>query len=210
MESANRRSLKQESPDFGRGECHIKDMVTIPTNEPSTIIAGDTWQWSRRDLSDYPASSWTLEYYLLKADKQIKITATADGDYFKIVIAASTTAAYPAGVYRWNAYVSKDTERYKVDEGTIEIKPNYAAQTTGYDTRTHIKKVLDAIEAVIEGRATQDHLSYSIAGRSIAKISPEELIRWWSFYKQQYQKELDAEKIASNLGTGRKILTRFL
>jgi len=186
-------------------------MVTIPTNEPSTIIAGDTWQWSRRDLSDYPASSWTLEYYLLKADKQIKITAAADGDYFKIVIAASTTAAYPAGVYRWNAYVSKDTERYKVDEGTIEIKPNYAAQTTGYDTRTHIKKVLDAIEAVIEGRATQDHLSYTAPnGVSFNKMAPEELIRWWSFYKQQYQRELDAEKIRNGLVTSKKILTRFL
>jgi len=48
-------------------------MVTIPTNEPSTIIAGDTWQWSRRDLSDYPASSWTLEYYLLKADNKLRL-----------------------------------------------------------------------------------------------------------------------------------------
>ena len=185
-------------------------MATILNIEPSTIIAGDTWQWDRRDLSDYPASSWTLKYYLLKADKQIEIIASANGDYFRVVVAASVTANYPAGIYKWNAYASKGTERYKVDEGTLEIKADYAAQTTGYDDRSHVKKTLDAIEAVIEGRATQDHLSYSIAGRSITKISPEELIRWWSFYKQQYRKELDAERIANNLGTSKKILTRFL
>jgi len=185
-------------------------LTTIPLNEPLTLVAGDTVRWDREDLSNYPASIWTLKYYFVKTNEQIVITASANGDYFRVVVAASVTANYPAGIYKWNAYVSKGTERYKVDEGTLEIKADYAAQTTGYDDRSHIKKTLDAIEAVIEGRATQDHLSYSIAGRSIAKISPEELIRWWSFYKQQYRKELDAERIAGNLGTSRKILTRFL
>ena len=185
-------------------------MTNIPLNEPLTLIAGDTVRWDREDLPDYPASVWTLSYYFVKTNDQITITASANGDYFRVVVAASVTANYPPGIYKWNAYVSKGAERYKVDEGTLEIKADYVAQTTGYDDRSHVKKTLDAIEAVIEGRATQDHLSYSIAGRSITKISPEELIRWWSFYKQQYRKELDAERIASNLGTSRKILTRFL
>ena len=184
--------------------------MNIPLNEPLTLVAGDTVSWDRKDLSNYPSSVWTLKYYFVKTNEQIIITASANGDYFRVVVAASITTNYPAGIYKWNAYVSKGTERYKVDEGTLEIKTDYAAQTTGYDDRSHIKKTLDAIEAVIEGRATQDHLSYSIAGRSIAKISPEELIRWWSFYKQQYQRELDAEKIRNGLVTSKKILTRFL
>jgi len=185
-------------------------LVNIPFNEPLSFVAGDTVKWDREDLSNYPASIWTLKYYFVKTNEQIVITASANGDHFRVVVAASVTANYSVGIYKWNAYVSKGTERYKVDEGTLEIKADYAAQTTGYDSRSHVKKTLDAIEAVIEGRATQDHLSYSIAGRSIAKISPEELIRWWSFYKQQYQRELDAERIANNLGTSKKILTRFI
>jgi len=183
--------------------------MSIPTNEPFSVVAGDTWQWDREDLTDYPASEWTLEYYLVKSGKQIKIIASAQGNYFRVNVPATTTANYPAGVYKWNAYVSKGSDRFKVDNGTLEVKQNYATQIDGYDDRSHVKKVLDAIEAVIEGRATQDHLSYSIAGRSISKMSPDELIRWWSFYKQQYQKELDAEKIANKLGTSKKVLTRF-
>ena len=40
---------------------------------------------------------------------------------------------------------------------------------------SHNKKMLDAIEAVLEGRITSDVEAYQIAGRQITKISITEL-----------------------------------
>jgi len=163
--------------------------ASIPTKEPTEITAGDTWTWSR-SLSDYLASdSWTLSYALVNVDNLITITATADGDDHLVEVAAATTAGYAPGSYNWQAYVIKSGERYQVDSGVLEVKPNFAEQTAGYDGRSHVKKVLDALDALIEGKATSDQLAYSIAGRSISKMSPEELIKWRDLYAGRYQRE---------------------
>jgi hypothetical protein len=69
--------------------------------------------------------------------------------------------------------------------------------------------VLDALEAVIEGKATSDQLSYSIAGRSISKMSPAEILQWRDLYKTEYQREMDAEKISQGIESPRRIGVRF-
>jgi len=173
------------------------------------LRAGDTWKWQRDDLSSYPASEWTLKYYLLKTGKQIVITASADGNNFKIEVSASVTKDYPAGDYTWIAKVSKGLEEYTVDTGIIEILPDLVAATLGYDTRSHVKKVLDAIEAVLEGRATKDQMSYSIAGRTLALTPIEDLIVLRDRYKIEYMHEVNAERIKKDLQTTGKVLVRF-
>jgi hypothetical protein len=45
-----------------------------------------------------------------------------------------------------------------------------AAQVDGYDGRDHVRRVLDAIEAVIENRATIDQQHYQINNRSLTRI----------------------------------------
>lgn len=189
-------------------------MADIPTTEPSEIQAGDTIKWRREDLSDYPASVWSLKYYFVGKNGLFNVTAAADGDKFAVTISAATSAAYVAGDYEWSAYVSKGSgaglERYQVDSGKLKVKPNVAGYTAAYDNRSHAKKVLDAIEAVIEGRATKDQESYSIAGRQLSRTPIADLLKLRDRYKAEYRRELDAEKINNGLGTGRKILTRFM
>lgn len=183
-------------------------MITIPLIEPAEIIAGDTLTW-KKSLSDYPAPTYTLKYRLINAANKYDITAAASGDDHLVTVTAATSAGYAAGIYTWTSWVEKTGERYTISNGTTLIKPNLAAQSAGYDTRSHIKKTLDSIEAAVEGRATRTDLRHMINGREVWHMSPEELIKWHSHYKQLYQQELQAEKIKNGLGTGRKILTRF-
>lgn len=183
-------------------------MADILTKEPNLIYAGDTLKFTK-SLSDYPATIWTLKYFFLKSGVQITFTASASGNNYIIEIAASTTAAWKVGTYNWIAYVSTLTERHQVGTGTVEIKPNLEALTTGYDARSHVKKVLDAIEALLEGRATADVMSYAIAGISISKMTPEELIKWRDIYKADYLRELKAEKIKQGLNITNNIYVRM-
>ena len=154
--------------------------IDIPTSEPSEVTAGDTITW-KISLSEFLASdSWVLTYALVKDGKVIFITASADGDDHLVEVLPTVTAKYDPGNYYFQAYVTKTTERYNVRSGMIEVLPDFA-ESTGYDNRSHAKKMYDILSDVLEGKI--DRQSYSIGGRSLAQFSYEELIAAQSHYK---------------------------
>lgn len=187
-------------------------MSDISTLEPAQVTAGDRWQWTR-SLSDYDAATWTLTYALVKPDKKLTLTATADGSDHLIDVPASTTADYPAGVYSWQAYVTHaDGSRYTVGAGRIEIKPNLAAQTDGYDARSFARRQLARIEAAIEAK-DPSLANYSIqtanGSRSAAYRTMEDLFLAYDRFKAEVAQEDAAESIANGLGNPRKFFVRF-
>jgi len=181
-------------------------MSEIPTQEPAVIAAGDTAKW-RISLPDYPASAgWTLSYTLVRAATRITFSASADGDRHLVNVAASTTTGWTAGAYTWRAQVSKSGEVYTVGSGTLTVQPSFAAAT---DARSHARKVLDAIEAVIEGRATSEVGEYQIAGRSLKYIPLPELLKLRDSYSAEVQREEAAQRLARGLPDKRRVFVRF-
>lgn len=188
------------------------DSANYPTREPTELVIGDRWMWKRSDLgSDYPPASYTLKYSLRldSVGTEIEITATDSGTDFLIEIASAVTAAYTAGSYRWQAYITRnsDAQRITLNSGTVDIKANRDA--VGTDPRGHARKVLDAIEAVIENRATQDQEEYSISNRSLRRTPIPDLLKLRTLYRQEVAAEEAAEKLAAGTGTARKIQVRF-
>lgn len=162
--------------------------VAIPTTEPKTFRAGDLLSWSK-SLSDYPANAgWALAYTLINSTTKLTINASASGADFLVSVPAATTAPYTVGIYQWMARVTKATEIYTVGDGTIEILPNLAVLTS-FDFRSHARKMLDAIEAAYEGRASLTQMQLQINGRSVQEFSRQELITWRSYYKAEVAQE---------------------
>jgi len=184
--------------------------ASIPSKEPAVFTAGDTIKWTK-SLSDYlPADSWVLTYALVMSGKLINLTAADNGDGSHLVtITAATSAGYTAGIYHWQAYVTKSGERYKVGHGRLEVKPDFAAQTNGYDNTSHVKKVLDALEATILGKSSKDQMSYTINGTTVARMTPEELIKWQNHYRIMYKQELQAESLDNGFTPSNKGQVRF-
>ena len=122
---------------------------------------------------------------------------------------SSTTANYTAGDYVWYAFITRsaDSERVSVDEGRTEIVVNFA--NTNADLRSHAKKVLDAIEAVLENRASQDQMSYSIAGRSLSRMSIDDLMTFRNRYRAEYLREIKLARIKNKQDSGNTIKVRF-
>lgn len=175
---------------------------------PKKIRAGDTLEFTDT-ISDYKASDGYTLYYVLAADNIITLTSVADGDDHKFTITAVTTAAWVPGVYSYQAYVTKTTSSYTVETGTLEVLVNLRVQKPGYDGRSHIKTVLDALQATIEGRATKQHSSLSIGGRAISLLSPAELRVEYLHYKHLYRRELEQERIDAGLEVKNKIVVRM-
>jgi hypothetical protein len=183
--------------------------TTIPTTEPTAACAGDTWRWSR-SLSDYPASTWTLTYTLINASGKVTVAATVDGDTHAVSVPPATTAAYSAGRYDWVAHVSDGTDRYQVGAGSINVLPDLSAAST-YDGRSHARKMLDAINAMLEGRATSaqlDLVSTDFDGRKMDR-RPDELIKMRDRYAAAVAQEEQAAALARGEKIGRMIQVRF-
>lgn len=178
--------------------------ASVPTSVPAQVTAGDTIAW-KITLADYPASAgWVLTYALASAAVQIAITASASADDHLVSVAAATSAAYVPGTYSWQAYVTKTTERYMVDSGTIQVLPNLAVQSGGFDGRSHAKKTLDALEAWIEGHdmAVAD---YQIAGRAMKYHSIPDLLK----LRDTYTAEVRGEVLKASGGVANRLVVRF-
>jgi hypothetical protein len=183
----------------------------IPSIEPAVITAGDTITWSR-SLPDYPASGgWVLHYALRGLAGVVDLISSAyQTDDHLINISAATSGVYVAGQYSIQGYVTNGTNRVTVYAGSISITPNLVTAAAGYDGRSHVKKVLDSLEAVIEGRATRDQLQLTIDGTTLVKMTPEQILTWRAQYYREYRRELASARAAQGKNSGRKIVTQFV
>lgn len=179
------------------------------------LIAGDTLDFTV-SVPDYPASDgWTLKYRLTprfaaptQAPVVLTATTNANGTDYDVQAGPSTTADWAAGSYTWARWVEKTGARQTLSEsGALLVKADPSTTVQGFDPRGHAQTVLDAIEAVIEGRATKDQEEYTIGSRSLKRTPLDELIK----LRGRYKSEVLAERIAAGetgLGTG-KVVYRF-
>lgn len=186
---------------------------TVPTREPASVTAGDTVTW-RISLADYPASDgWTLKYRLINAAGKIDIESSADGDDHLVEVAAGDSDAWAAGAYTWQAYVEGGTsERYTVGTGRIEIKPDLAAESAGYDTRSTAAKTLAAVDAWLAARdlAVAEYEVNTGAGTRRMKYIPiAELLALRSKLQAEVAREVAAERAAQGLPSRTKVYVRF-
>ncbi len=188
---------------------NLFDSANYPEKEPTELVIGDRWVWKRTDLgADYPPASYSLKYSLRLASStatEIEITANESGSNYLFEVASATTAGYTAGRYYWQLYITRtsDSERLLLDRGVVDVLTNQDASAT--DPRTHARIVLDAIEAVIEGRASKDQEEYSIGSRSLKRTPIPDLME----LRNKYRAEVAAEERAENGQGGRKLLMRF-
>jgi|TARA_Y100000289_G_scaffold66127_1_gene81610 hypothetical protein len=194
---------------------NLFDRDNYPTQEPDLLVVGDRWMWRRPDLvADYPTADYALTYEFHDdagggGSHKFTITATETTTDYIVEIASATTASYTAGEYNWYAFItrSSDSQRIAIDEGHTKIELNFA--NTNADNRSHAKKVLDAIQAVLENRASQDQMSYSIAGRSLSRMTIDDLMRFRDRYRAEYNREIKLKRIKNKQDTGNTIKARF-
>ena len=182
-------------------------MVDIPTIEPLSFSRGDTVKWTKT-LSDFPASVWTLTYEFRGASSH-QVVASASDDDHAVSLTPAETGTWNPGAYWWEAYADDGTDRHKAVSGTLEVTTDFATSDAVADHRTHAAKVLDAIEATIEGRASRDQQAYSIAGRSLQLTPVADLLSLRDKYKVEVAAELAKEKVGRGESTSKQVLVRF-
>lgn len=185
-----------------------------PTQAPTEFFAGDSVAWTRT-LPNYPASApWFLRYAFTSAGFKQTIEATAAGDAFDVALTPAQSAEFKPGSYVWAAFVvdneTSPTQRVTLEQGKTEVLPNLPALVAPLDGRSHAQRTLEALEATILGKASRDQQGYSIAGRSLQRMSPGELLKWRNEYRSEVRKEQRQAAVDRGEGAGNKSVARFV
>lgn len=192
---------------------NLFDAANAPTTEPETVVVGDFIQWKRTDLgSDYPNNLYTATYVARITGggaNEIVLTGTASGADYLFTVASEDSADFAPGYYHWQLEIlrNSDSNRIVVDRGVFTAIVDLDVNQS--DPRTHAEIMVSKIESLLSGKADADVSSYSIAGRSLTKLSFSELVEARDYYKREYQKEVIAERIRRGKSTGATVKVRF-
>lgn len=160
-----------------------------------SIFIGDTVK-KQTNLDGYPPADYTLKYEI----GEITLTFLDDGINFTL---STVLTGITTGDYNYRAVIiNKVTlEKTTLLQGRVKI--------IDLSYKSHARKVLDAIEATIEGTATQSQSEMTINGRSIKYFAPEQLLQLRRTYKREVANEEASDRIMVGLGSKNKILVRF-
>lgn len=178
-----------------------------PTNPylPASATAGLNFS-AAVDAGAYPAPDWSLALHL-RGPKSVDLVATPDGTRHQFAAPATATGAWVAGEYWYSLRATRGADVVEIETGTMRVLPDITAAGDGYDGRSPARIALDAINAVLEKRASLDQERYRINNRELYRTPISDLLKLRSFYVQQVKRE-DACK-AGRSTFGRQVLVRF-
>jgi len=139
---------------------------------PSTWQAGDSLAWDYSDSDHAPADGWAL-HYVLRGPQQIELGPfTGGGQAFAVSVSRETSAGFVPGDYHFAAYFLRDDVRETGERGQLTILEDLAGAEAPL---SHARKMLAAIEALLEKRATKLQEEYTVNGYAIKYMSLPEL-----------------------------------
>ncbi len=203
---------------------NLFDAANAREGEPDTIVIGDFVQWKKSNLvTDYPTSDYTVRYVARISgggDNEIIITGTGQTDHYLFTVLNENTghgnaltvtgsSNFTQGHYFYQLEVERnsDNERVVIDRGHFIVVPDLDINQA--DPRSHAEVMLGKIESLLSGKADSDVASYSVAGRSLNKMTFEELVNARDFYRREVKQEMNAIDIKHGRKGSSTIKVRF-
>jgi hypothetical protein len=193
---------------------NLFDPANAPEGEPLEVTVGDFIQWKRSDLSgDYPNDLYTMSYVYHLVDgsgPQPHVTGVALGDDYLFTVTSAQSAQVTAGTYKWQLEVVKNSDgnRAVVDRGQVEFVADI--DIAGVDLRTHAEIMVQKIQSVLDGKADSDVANYSIGGRSISKMTFDELMNARDRYRAEVLQQKNRELAKRGKQGGATVKVRFV
>tara|TARA_R100000951_G_scaffold53080_1_gene44749 strand:+ start:28 stop:612 length:585 start_codon:yes stop_codon:yes gene_type:complete len=163
------------------------DPANAPSTEPTEFTVGDYVQWKRVDfVGDYPTASHSVQYIARSkkgGSSEFTVSATEVSDGYLFTISSTESASISADAYHWQLEITQTSSgnRLVLEDGDFDVIVDL--DDNNADPRIFAQIMADKIESLLSGKADSDVSSYSIAGRSLTKMSFQELIDAREFYR---------------------------
>lgn len=192
---------------------NLFDADNAPEGEPLQVVVGDFLQWKRSDLvADYPSSDYSAQYVARITGggaNEIKLSGVGSANCYLFTVPSATSADFLAGYYHWQLEITETAtgNRLVVDQGDFNALPDLDDNQA--DPRIHAEIMLSKIETILEGKADSDVSNYSIAGRSISKMTFDELLAARDLYRREIVAHERKELLKRGKSNGTTIKVRF-
>lgn len=157
----------------------VNVLLTPLARVPDRVIAGDSivvradGLMAAYDSAEGYSVTWLFQP--AAGGAITSISGVADADAWKLVVPASATVSWATGRWRWSVRVVNDDFAQTIDQGMMTVDPN--PETADLDSRTQAQRILDMVNAAIEGRASSTDLEYEFEdGRRLRKMTHAELL----------------------------------
>lgn len=161
------------------------------------IIAGLPAKYNFTLPNHSASNGWTLAGQLTDTDGTYALATdlfTGDGSTWTLAIPSATTASYAAGDCMLYVVATLDT--------TEETVLSEASTIEALGTVSHNRKMVTALNALMEGRSTQAYETLTTPdGESISRLDPEKLQQWLLFYEKRLATEHAARAAGSIIKT---------
>lgn len=176
---------------------NLFDVANAPEGEPTQVVVGDFIQWKKSNIvQDYPTATHSAEYVARitgGGSSEIKVAGTEATGYYLFTADSTASSDFAVGRYHWQLEITETSSgnRLVIERGEFEAIADLDVNQS--DPRIHAEIMLAKIETILEGKADSDVGSYSIAGRSLTKMTFDELMIARDRYKGEvlkHQREL--------------------
>lgn len=159
---------------------------------PDKIGAGLTFSTLVTQTA-YPAPIWGL-VVAMRGPSVIDLTTSAEGSQHRLSVSATTTANWTPGVYSYSVRATDGADVFEIESGQLTVTADLANVASGFDARSHAEKTLEAIEAVIEKRASLDQERYRINNRELYRTPIADLLKLRDVYRAEVRQQKAASR----------------
>lgn len=193
---------------------NLFDPSYAPEGEPSEVVVGDFIQWKRTDIAAiYDPAEYSAEYVARitgGGENEIKLAGTVYNGAFLFTVPSALSADFSAGEYHWQLEITQTSSgnRLVVDTGAFVAVPDLDSNQA--DPRIHAERMVALLEKALEDKAAGgDVAEYSINGRSLKKMSYEEIYSLRSKYRKEVVYYRNKELVKRGKKNGATIKVTF-
>lgn len=181
----------------------IFDPSVATVGDPVTIIRGYYVDW-RRAIELDPVL-YALKYVFHPRGggtvQTVNGAKTGTG-YWGFFALGATTSSWVVGDYWFDVVIRRLSDSAEA----VIATGNATVFTSTADRRSFAAIMVEKIESILQGRAVSDVDSYTIANRSISKMSITELTKWRDYFRN----EVSDESLGGGGTNNHKIKARFV
>ena len=194
---------------------NLFDATNAPEGEPLEVVPGDYLIWKKTAIAqDYPPASYTATYVARitgggSSEVQVTGTSGGGGSYYLFTVSSATSAGFNPGLYHWQLEIVQNSTSNRIVVERGEFTALADLDINGSDPRSHAQIMIAKIESILSGKADSDVSNYSIAGRSLTKMTFAELMEARDRYKAEFQREVIKDRVRRGKSSGATVKVRF-
>ena len=172
---------------------------------PQKITAGDSLNLAVAPQmvngKTYASDKYSLTIMIRGLGAPIDVIATTSSLGWLVSMTTAQGAKLQAGIAKWVAIATSDTERVTIGSGTVEIVEDIS-NSSSFDGRTDARKALDQAEKALATFKPSGGMvkNYTIGNRQMENATIAELLEARNFW---------ALKVANEQGRNRDLLVGF-